>query len=365
MDVEFELKTYSGLARSGQLTAGTKIVSTPIVFLGYRLGDKPRAWRSIRIQSLMPNAYDLLRNDRRSRDVLEHGIHNFLDYNGLVMMDSGGYYFQKEGKVSVNVDTVLNLYEKSLPDIGVVLDFPLNPSDPTTNLHRIKKTGENTKVMLQDARIPMMPTIHGYTEKDIDYSARFIDKETQMLALGSQAALLYPFRADKIIKIMRIVLYVRTKFPNSFLHVFGLGSPRLMPLAFYSGADSVDAKTWLWKAVRHMIYYNGQIVCIKPDTYSWTPVFDGKGYKCECPVCSEEGFQGLLGKENWPKRGLHNAWKYQQEIQNVQTSIKEGTLEDYVRRRLEGTPFMSTFRKMKRIVSDKDLTNHLGSKSLS
>ncbi|MBC7092270.1 MAG: tRNA-guanine transglycosylase [Nitrososphaeria archaeon] len=347
-EVYFEVKNQDGLARYGELRVGNLQVETPLIFLGYRLGDQPEVWKKIKIEALMPNVYDLLQNNGRVTEVLKKGVHKYLGFSNLIMMDSGGWYFQKKGGINVDVEYVLELEEKARPDIGVVLDFPLDPSKPEETHKRIDYTARNTKYMLEKSKIPIMPTIHGYSKEEIDYSAKKLrlDKPT-MLALGSQAALLYPFRVNKIEKIVDTILYVRRKFPNAFLHVFGLGSPRLVPLLFYLGVDSVDAKTWLWKAVRHMIYHNGQIVCIKNDSYSWTPYFDGRDFECNCPVCSKYGFEGLKGERNWRNRAIHNAWKYQQEMKEIRKSIRDGWMEEYIGDRMENKTYRSLFEKIK------------------
>lgn len=349
----FKIKDASGIARLGELTVRDKKLKTPLIFFGYRIGDKPRVWRTVDIEALMPNAYDIYVGKRGSEKVLNQGIHSYLNFNGLIMMDSGGFYFQKKGEVDVSVQEILEIEEKSKPDIGVILDFPLNPKDPSVTSDRIKRTIENTKFMLENASIPMMATIHGYNRESLEYAISLLEDKPEMIALGSQAALLYPFRANKVKGIVDTVSFVRQMFPEAFLHVFGLGSPRLAPLMFYLGVDSVDAKTWIWKAVRHMIYHNGRIVCLKKDTWSWTPIYQGKDFNCSCPVCSEEGFSGLLGKYAWQKRAIHNAWNYQADVRRIRENIKEDTFERYLEERVKGTPFSPVYEYAQKIKSKR------------
>jgi len=352
-DIRFEPKNNSGTARVGKLIVGNKEVNTPLIFFGYRIGDRPHVWKDVNVEALMPNAYDIYVGKKGSEKVLNGGIHSFLKFDGLIMMDSGGFYFQKKGKMNVSAQEILEIEEKSKPDIGVVLDFPLDPKNLSVTKKRIRRTMENTKFMLKNSSIPLIVVLHGYDKESLKYAASFLESDPSMIALGSQAALLYPFRVNIIKKIVNTVLTVRQMFPKTFLHVFGLGSPRLAPLMFYLGVDSVDAKTWVWKAVRHMIYLNGRIVCLKEDTWSWTPIYKGKNHICSCPVCSKYGFNGLLGKHAWQRRAIHNVWNYQMDVRRIRRHIEEGTFEKYLEMRFKGTPFYLSYKYTQKMKTKK------------
>ena len=76
----------------------------------------------------MVNAYFILKKAKTYEKIVDMGIHKYLDYDGLVMMDSGGYLFQKKEEMDLDPIKVLDLYENSKPDIGVVLDHPFDPN---------------------------------------------------------------------------------------------------------------------------------------------------------------------------------------------------------------------------------------------
>lgn len=334
--MKFRFKRKSGI---GQIEVNGKKIETPLLMFGYRLGDRPRAWENedIQLDALMLNAYEFTKKKKRSESIFDQGIHEFLNFDKFILMDSGGFYFQKSGNIDVEPLQILDYIEKSKPDMGVTLDFPLEYGNEKENKKRIEITIKNTSKMIEHSKIPLMTVIHGFNSKKINEFIKKLNYDPEIIGIGSQAGLLYPFRVNKVINIIDTVFYIRKKYPGRFLHLLGIGSPRLIPLFFLIGVDSLDAKTWLWKAVRHMIYYKGQIVCIKDDGHSWTPSYDGNNYHCECPICKKEGFNGLLGKENWIKRGIHNAWSYQKEVDTIKEKIRSDELKEYVESLLKGT----------------------------
>ena len=124
-----------------------------------------------------------------------------------------------------------------------------------------------------------------------------------------------------------------------------------MPLLVYVGADSTYAKTWLWKAVRRMIFYNGQVVCINDKTQSWTPLYDGHQYDCQCPVFSKHGFEGIRGSNRWPLRAAHNAWTFQHDVRDIREAIRAGSLDEYMDQRLKGTAYETALQYARELTS--------------
>ncbi|MFQ6089302.1 MAG: tRNA-guanine transglycosylase, partial [Candidatus Methanofastidiosia archaeon] len=330
----FKLKEEYKFGRRRVLKNNGRKVETPILFFGFRLGDKPHVWKHFRVDGVLTNAYDIYRNKKGSKEIMDEGIHSYLDCQSFIMMDSGGYYFLKEDRIDVDAKYVVEIQNKAKPDIGVSLDFPLNPNNPEDFERRIKLTGKNIKEMSKFAEFPMIRVIHGFDEISLKKSSKYID-DKHLIGVGSQVAMLYPFRVNKVKHVIDVVCWVRKNFPDSFIHVFGLGSPRLMPLMFFIGADSTDAKTWLWKGVRHMIFYQGNVYVIKKGTKSWTPLYEGKDYECDCPVCKEYGFNELLGEKAWKRRALHNAWECQREIEIIRKKIKDNEYEEFIEKRFK------------------------------
>ena len=115
-------------ARKGKLKINGKTIDTPTLWIGHTIGGKPEPWKSFPVDNLLVNAYEILKKPSVFGEINKKGIHKYLDFDGLVLMDSGGFLFQKKNDIDVDASTILQLYHDSDPDIGVILDDPFDLS---------------------------------------------------------------------------------------------------------------------------------------------------------------------------------------------------------------------------------------------
>jgi tRNA-guanine family transglycosylase len=327
-------------------------IETPFLWFGQTLNGSPKPWRFFRIDGLLVNAYEILRNKAVDIRVREGGIHLYLKFDRPIMMDSGGFLFMNKRVLDVTPEMVLRLYEDCKPDFGVVLDHPLSPNLPNyINRWRRLKTLENTKQMLhlkQSSNPELIPVIHGYSLKSINWYLKNLRRigDFSIYGIGSLVPSVFSSKgAGGIYNIIRIVSFIRKVLPDRMIHVFGIGSTLTMPLMFYAGADSVDSSSWRSKAAFGAIQLPGI-----GDRYI-TPRKRHKPYpqlrgeesrlldECKCPACRESGFEGL--RKSFTMRALHNAWVYQKEIEKTRKLVKDGEYEDYVKEVTRGTKFSS------------------------
>ncbi len=110
----------------------------------------------MKVDTIMFNAYEILskQNDKRansrrkkSDDIINKAIDKFNDIKRktTVMMDSGGFLLQKNKKMQIRPEKIAEIYSIFRPDIGVVLDYPLDPLlSKEDNAKRWRKTLMNT-----------------------------------------------------------------------------------------------------------------------------------------------------------------------------------------------------------------------------
>src|SRR5216117_631362 len=97
MQKNFELLTTDrqSKARQGRLTTAHGVIETPafmpIGTQGSVKGVSPRELHEINAQIILGNTYHLF--VRPGLDVIKHfgGLHNFMNWNGPILTDSGGY----------------------------------------------------------------------------------------------------------------------------------------------------------------------------------------------------------------------------------------------------------------------------------
>ena len=255
-------------SRLGKLKINNKKLETPSLWLGHLMDHKPKLWKTSKLDNLMVNAYFILKKASTYNKIVDMGIHKYLDYDGLVMMDSGGYLFQKKEEMDLDPLKVLDLYENSRPDIGVVLDHPFDPnSSNLINKKRWDITLKNTAIMIEsNSKVPLMPVIHGYSLNELEKACsdiKKIDDDPKLIGLGSLVPLIFSTTAgskrfpDCMQFVMQSVKLIRREFPDAMIHAFGIGSTLTMHLMYSVGTDSLDSTGWRIKAAYGMIQLPG------------------------------------------------------------------------------------------------------------
>ena len=249
---------------------GVLDIETPALFASYRIGDYPRAglrfhpWNITSTQAVLVNAFDLLANKQTRTAAAkiqkkQCDLHEFVEFNGPLMLDSGAFNFQKQNEISIDPLEVLSIGIKHKVDISVVLDHPVLPtSGPRRKSKRWKSTLENTDRMFQKldffkGNVPdgfnLMPVIHGHStrtlKRRLDDIVEICGPDPPIIGIGSLAPLA---RNGSKRKVTDIICKVRKLLPNSHIHCFSMGSVMLMPFAFYCGADTVDSQSWMLSA---------------------------------------------------------------------------------------------------------------------
>jgi len=259
----------STAARAGLLIINGYTIKTPVLWLGHNFKGPVYLWKEqqARVPGVLVNACEILERSSVAQSVNTKGIKDFLGYNGPIMMDSGGFLFQKNSNMTVRPGKIMDFYEKAKIDIGVTLDHPLNPSlSASENKRRWERTLRNTEAMVSNGNsYAFMPVIHGYTLNALKSACRqirhFVGKPS-LIGVGSLVPLMKTsylgdgFRYQRsdgrkgnhITFISDALKLVHDEFPSSFLHVFGVGGITTALSVFALGADSVDSVAWRLKA---------------------------------------------------------------------------------------------------------------------
>ena len=329
------------------------MIEKPYFWLGVPIKGDPQPWREYRWRyGLMPNAYEILSSPRLDESVRKHGISRFLDFQGNIAIDSGGYQFLYQLSTSIRPDDVLELYRNCKPDFGVVLDHPISPGLSLQRRRtRQAETLANTRYMISHrvSRSPVLiPVIHGHHPITLGVYIKKLMSicDPPVIAIGSVVPSIFSTTgAATSYQAIRALAFIRRKLPDKVLHVFGVGSIMTMHLMYYAGIDSVDSSAWRIKAAYGAIQLPG--ICDRNVT--------GKSAKakykrlskkerqvldsCRCPICRAEGIAHL--KKSFQARAIHNSWVYQSEVDLVRRLMRSGEYERYVERTLSSNPRFS------------------------
>jgi 7-cyano-7-deazaguanine tRNA-ribosyltransferase len=362
-------------ARIGKLRVSGDEVSTPVLWLGHRVGGNPKPWQAFHLPGVLMNAWDILSTGQASQKARKAGLNQYLglDTSCPTLLDSGGYLYLKRDDVSADPCEVLKLYEDLAPTIGAILDYPLDPFVAVeVNKRRWQQTLANTRLMFENnGRLTLMPIVHAHSiaaAKQACADLCEIIKEPIILAIGSLVPLIRARHNGQVLErqssevlgerhqssrhlVVEIIKTIRTEFPDAFLHVFGVGGTTTMHLMFALGVDSLDSIGWRLKAGYGAVQLPGfgdrftgdrqrkRRTLLKDDEKAKEALLE-----CECPVCQEhvalEKRLAALDK-SFNNRALHNAWVFVQEAVAFRAQIEANSVESFVRERLQHSPLKS------------------------
>lgn len=355
-------------ARIGELRVGDCKVLTPILWLGHRAGGTPRPWQAFHLPGVLMNAWDILSTGQASQEARKAGIHQYLglDKSCPALLDSGGYLYLKRNDVKADPCEILALYEDLNPTIGVVLDYPLDPfMAAEVNVKRWQETLANTRLMFErNGCLILMPVIHAHSvvqARKACADLRQIVGEPNIVGIGSLVPLMRTHHDGRLLAsenyqssrhlAVEVIKAVRTEFPRSFLHVFGVGGTTTMHLMFALGVDSLDSIGWRLKAGYGAVQLPGLGDRFTGSRYrrNRTLLIEDKVAKealieCQCPVCQEHNAleERLMAlDQSFNNRALHNAWVFVQEAKAFQEAAQAGSVELFVALRLQYSPLKS------------------------
>jgi tRNA-guanine family transglycosylase len=332
------------------------ITKTPFLLFTQTIKGVPKPWKYFKIDGIMVNAYEILQSPEVNEEIQKQKIHNFLDFRGLVTIDSGGFFFMRKKILDVKPETILQLYKKSKPNYGVVLDYPIALETSAKEIRKRQlKTLENIRIMteLHDASNPeLIPVIHGHNVKSIEWYLSKLNQisEFETYGVGSLVPAVRNQRGSNltIYDAVKIISYLRKKLPDKKIHVFGVGSTLTLHLIFYAGADSVDSSSWRTKAAFGAVQLPGvgdRYITKNKKRKNYPDLSKNEKRlieNCKCPACKNHSLQEL--KKSFVLRALHNAWVYQKEIETVRKQLRNGGYNEYVYEVLKGTRFFKVLK---------------------
>jgi len=366
MVASFKMTYSSDAGRIGILRVNNKKIETPAMFFQYPFRDYIFFWNDVSIRGLLVNAHFLMRKRALLERVQRTGIKNFLKFDGVVMMDSGGHQIQKYG-YAIDACQISKVYNTLNPDIGVVLDRPIHPGFSQISIHNaVDYMIQNYYVMKSTTKVTLLPVIHGYSKKVIEKCIKEIPSlfwgvgSLVPLILGKSSNVIgdhtvVGVKNGKKILIETICFIRKILGEEVFLHVFGIGSALTMHLMLYLGVDSVDSASYEWFARYGHIQLPGKgrinitgyahEKCSEHRTINW------KEYECDCPICLSTPKHELLSifRKSKDARTIHNLHVHAKEMELARERIKENSYELFVEKRFEGTQFYKLFKYAKRL----------------
>ncbi|MEM1563882.1 MAG: tRNA guanosine(15) transglycosylase TgtA [Candidatus Bathyarchaeia archaeon] len=346
--MSFEVRERDLLARIGRLRTKSGTIETPLLFPVINPVIQPIPPRKIRenfgFEALITNAYILKR--RFQNLPAERGLHNFLDFNGVIMTDSGAYQILVYGDVEITPEEIVDYQERINTDIATILDWPTGwrasrkHAEQTVN-ETLKRAAELFKVKRREDILWVGPVQGGRYLDLVAMSASEMAKlPFDIHALGSPTEVMENYRFDVLVDM---ILTAKMNLPiERPFHLFGAGHPFMFSLAVALGCDFFDSAAYAIYARENR--YMTETGTVRLEELEFFP--------CACPKCSSKNPKDvaeLPSKEKQAFIAEHNLYVCSAEIKRIKQAIREGRLWEHLEFRAHGHPaLLQALKKLKK-----------------
>jgi len=349
--LSFEIKEKDLLGRIGKLKTKTVTVETPLLFPVINPSIQPippkRLKEVFSVQAVITNSYIIKK--RYSNKPIEMGIHNFLDYDGAVMTDSGAYQILVYGDIDVTQKEIVAYQENIGSDIATILDIPTGwkvtrEQADITVAETLRRAKAFFKEKTRDDILWVGPVQGGRHLDLVAASAIEMGKlPFQIHALGSPTEVMENYRYDVLADM---ILTAKRGIPAQRpLHLFGAGHPSMFALAVSLGCDLFDSAAYALYAREDRYMTENGTWRLKELDY----------FPCSCPKCSTETPRGLEEKtlkEREVFLAEHNLHVCLAELRRIKQAIRDGRLWEHTEMRLHAHPALLS--ALKRVRSNED-----------
>lgn len=346
--MSFEVKEKDLLARIGRLKTKSGIVETPLLFPVINPSVQPiapsRIKREFGFEAVITNAYILKK--RYQSQPASLGLHKFLDFNGVVMTDSGAYQILIYGGVEIDQAEIISYQEGIGSDIATILDIPtgwkVSKDQATVTVEEtLRRAKQFFQSKTRDDILWVGPVQGGRHLDLVTKSALEMGKMPfQIHALGSPTEVMESYRFDVLVDM---ILTAKRNLPiERPLHLFGAGHPIMFSLAVALGCDLFDSAAYALYARKKRYMTENRTWGLSELDY----------FPCQCPKCSNETPKSVLGASTKQQEiflAEHNLYACSGELRRIKQAIRDGRLWEYVEMRTHSHPSLLTaFGKLKK-----------------
>ena len=153
---KFEILQRDGSAKIGRLHTKHGMLNTPmllpVVNPNIRTIEPREMWDKYRVEGLITNSYVMWKHDDLSKFALENGVHELINFPGVIVTDSGTFQSYVYGDVEVGVKEIVEFQRDIGVDIGTMLDVFGRPDMSREELTSVVEvTAERAPISLEIA----------------------------------------------------------------------------------------------------------------------------------------------------------------------------------------------------------------------
>ncbi len=335
--MSFEIKDRDLMARIGRFKTKSGVVETPLLLPVINPNVETVLPKTLEekfgCRAIITNAYIIQKNFKETAS--EKGLHDFLNFNGSIMTDSGAYQLLIYKDIETNPEEIVHFQEKINTDIATILDIPTGWAVTKkyatyTVKETVKRAKKLEKIKTRNDIVWVGPVQGGkYLDLIAKSAKEMAELPFQIHALGSPTPVMEQYKFDTLVDM---IVTVKMNLPtNRPLHLFGAGHPFMFALAVALGCDLFDSAAYALFA-RNDRYM----------TESGTTRLDALEYfPCSCPICTKADPKDVkaLPKEDRQKvLAEHNLHISFCELNRIKQAITEGRLWEHLEMRAHGHP---------------------------
>jgi 7-cyano-7-deazaguanine tRNA-ribosyltransferase len=341
MNDVFELRSADAAGRIGELRVprSDTVVETPalmpVVNPNLQTIPPARLENEFGAEICITNGYIISQSDYRE-EALSNGLHEFLDFSGAIMTDSGSFQLAEYGEIDVTSAEILDFQYRIGSDIGTPIDIPTPPEagreraadELATTQNRLESIRDvDTGEMLVNA--PVQGGVHTDLRERAARDARATGLDIH--PIGAAVPLMNAYEYGTMVDV--IAAAKRGLGPSSPVHLFGAGHPMMFALAVALGCDLFDSAAYALYA-RDDRYLTVRGTERLPEL-EYLP--------CECPVCvahTPDELRAMPDDERETRLAEHNLYVSFGELRRIKQAIRRGNLLELVEARARGHPAM-------------------------
>ena len=247
---KFEIIARDGRARIGKLHTSHGMLETPallpVINPNIRTIEPREMWDRYGIQGLITNSYIIWKHDDLKQHALEKGVHDLIDYPGVIMTDSGTFQSYVYGDVEVGVEEIVEFQRSIGVDIATMLDVFSRPDMTEREVKEaVETTIERCELSIKAAQGVMLNgPIQGGIYRDLrKQSAQGMGQfDFAVHPIGGIVPIMEQHRYKDLAKIM--LSTIGELPPQRPRHMFGCGHPMLFAMLIALGADLFDSAAY-------------------------------------------------------------------------------------------------------------------------
>lgn len=335
--MSFEIVNRDLAARIGEFETKSGVIETPLLFPVINPGIQPIPPKKLENEfgcsALITNAYIINKNFKEV--AMKKGLHDFLDFSGSIMTDSGAYQLLIYKGVETTPKEIVQFQEAIDTDIATILDIPTGwgvtkEYARSTVKETIKRAKALNKMKSRDDLCWVGPVQGGQYFDLVAKSAKEMGKlPFQIHALGSPTPVMEQYKFDVLVDM--IASAKMNLPPDRPLHLFGAGHPFMFSLAVALGCDLFDSAAYALFARQDRYLTESGTVRLENMEY----------FPCSCPACNKRDpktVRELPKEERHRLLAEHNLYVSFSELRRVKQAIVEGRLWEHMEIRAHGHP---------------------------